>query len=122
MKPFMGKKHPHLSCGNRHAIRSSKKDRALHTVRVWHIYVSSLAIFCLQLVGYMVGVLAIVPQRCHLLDVIAEEVCPDFTAAMARACKEGPWVHQSNCFVLCMQDSQLPNAKAHTDIHVQARC
>ena len=68
MKPFMGEKHPHLSSGNRHAIRRSKANRAFHTVRVWHIYFSSLAVLCLQLVSNMVRVLPIIPQRCHLLD------------------------------------------------------
>ena len=73
MKPFMGEKHPHLSCGNRHAIRCSKKDRPVHTVRVWQFGTSISAAlqyfvssWCM---GYMVGVLPIVPQRCHLLGV-----------------------------------------------------
>ena len=108
MKPFMGEKHPHLSCGNRHAIRSFQKDRALHSVRVWHIYLCSLAIFCLQLVGYMVGILPI-----------------DFTAAIAKAYIEGPGpkqkaqMAQSNCFVLC---ARFTAVNAYTGIGVLARC
>ena len=49
---------------------------------------------------------------------MSEEACPDFTAAMARACKEGPWVQkgsrEDSKQLLCVVHARFTAAKCQS--------